>query len=196
MRSIVVCITLMTAVSFSSVAQKANLLQGNLKELAGQTHIRIDFNYDSMTVGNLSEKKYIEQMKARWDKEESGKGEKWEAYWSEGKEKQFEPVFQYFFSKESGIKISEDAPYTLHVKTMQMEPGWNIGIKGLRSSVEAMAVITKSDDPKHPVAVIELSRFRGSDGNGGDFEALRRIKEAYAEAGKGLGKLIKSKLGT
>jgi hypothetical protein len=149
-----------------------------------------------MTVGNLSEKKYIEDMKVRWDKKEPGKGEKWEAYWAEGREKQYEPVFQYFFSKESGLKITQDAPYTLHVKIMQMEPGWNIGIKGLRSSTEVIAVITKSDDPKRPIAVTELSRFRGRDGNGGDFEAVRRIKEAFAEAGEGLGQLVKSKSGS
>jgi hypothetical protein len=195
MKSIVVCISLIAGVTISSFGQKANILYGNLKELIGQSEIRIDFIYDSMTVGNLPEEKYIEQMKARWNKEEAGKGEKWEAYWSEGREKQYEPVFEYFFLKETGLKITDNAPYTLQVKTKLMEPGWNIGIKSLRSSIEGLAIITKSDDPKHPLTVIELPRSRGRDGNGGDFEAVRRIKEAYAEGGKGLGKIIKSKVG-
>lgn len=187
-------LALCIGVSLTSSAQKVELLAGELNQLKGQTDIAIQFVYDSMTVGKFSGEKYIENMKARWNQEEAGKGEKWETYWLEAREKRYEPVFKHFFSKESGLKTNPDAEYKLVFKTMHTEPGWNIGVKGLRSSIEAIAYVVKVDNPNQILTTFGLSKFRATDGNGGDWEAARRIQEAYLEAAKALGSLIKTQL--
>lgn len=187
------CMMAATAVS----AQKVKLKEGDLSALKGTTKLNVQYDYSSFTVGkNKPEAEYIEEKKAEYNKKEPGKGNTWEKSWVRDREARFEPQFKEQFEETSNISIGNNPSekYTLIFKTTHVEPGYNIGISRKNAEIDGEAWIVETANPDKVVAKLTVDNCPGRTFGGYDFDSGERIKEAYAVAGKGLGKFLKKKV--
>lgn len=185
---------LLILLSFSLTiqAQKLKLTEGDLSALKGETSINFEFTYDNMSVGKFdTEKEYVEKKTEEYNKKETGRGDNWAKSWVSDRHARYEPKFIELFTKASGMPESKSAKYTIIFKTKFTEPGFNIGIVRKNAKIDGEAVIVETANKKKVIAVISVDNALGRTFGGYDFDTGLRIGEAYADAGKALGKYIK-----
>jgi hypothetical protein len=148
-----------------------------------------------MKVGkNLSEDKYLKERVEKYNKEERGKGDRFKKSWLGAREDRYEPKFETLRSKylskyKMDVVRDKEAKYTLIVKTVYTEPGFNIGVMKRPASVTFEFVFVETATGKIKAKYF-LDKVPGSQMNGYDFDACTRIAESYAKAGKMLGAYI------
>jgi hypothetical protein len=164
------------------------VIAGNLQGLKGQTSYDLKFTYDSITVGrNIPEEKYLHDISARWEIKERGKGATFVKMWYDDRQGLYEPAFVESFEKSSKVKLhDQEAKYTLVFKTHWVEGGWDLGIEGSRAIIAGELWIVESGDNNKVKAKISIRDSQGNNSDGGDFDMTKRIKRAYAAAGKWL----------
>ena len=173
-------------------AQKVKTISGNADVLKTETSINIEFNYDNLSVGKYkNEQDYITAKTEEYNKKEAGKGDSWAASWANDKASRFEPKFVELFKINTGMAVITDAKYTLIFKTISIEPGYNIGISRKNAEIDAEVWIIETANRDNKVAVLTISNVPGGTAFGYDFDTGLRISEAYANAGKKLGKHFK-----
>ena len=181
-------------ISLSSMAQKIKLIEGDLAPLKGETSIMVKFTYDHMRVGKFDkEEDYVAKKTADYNKKEPGRGDNWAKSWASDRERMFEPKFIELFEKESEMTASVKSPakYTLIFKTIFTEPGYNVPMithENARIDAEVWIVETAGEKV---IAKISVEKAPGRSYGGSDYDTGVRIAEAYADAGKYLGKFIK-----
>lgn len=176
-------------------AQRIRLVEGNIQLLKGMKNISARVTYDSLVVGaEFPESTFVETKRKAWDVKEAGKGDKWVEYWNESKSRLYGPTFAYIFAKNAGIKLDKEAPYTLILRTKQIEPGWNGGPMGGPAFIIGEVWMVDSADESKVIAKFTLQKVKGDDATGGDFEMGRRIQQAYTNAAKHLGTYFKEKV--
>lgn len=169
----------------------------DLSFLSGQTKFNIEYNYDKMMVADATEETYKEEKIAKFNEKQPGKGERWAEKWVNARVLSYEPMFEeliskYVFKANGGTiaKKQTDAKYTVYVRTINTDPGWN-------------AVVMKRN-PKcvFEISVIEIAtgkvKAKGEmkawgvlmGGSDWDFDPTNSIKECYAKAGKEVGRMI------
>ncbi|MBC7887778.1 MAG: hypothetical protein H7Z13_07795 [Ferruginibacter sp.] len=182
---------LLTA-SLISDAQKLKLTDGDLSALKTETSINFEFTYDHMSVGKFdTEQEYLEKKTAEYNKKEAGRGDNWAKSWVSDRQSRFEPKFIELFTKASEMSESKTAKYTIIFKTKSTEPGYNIVISRKNAKIDAEAVIVETANKKKVIATISVDNALGRTFGGYDYDTGQRISEAYADAGKALGKFIK-----
>ena len=173
-------------------AQKVKTTSGNADVLKAETSINIEFNYDNLSVGKFkSEQEYVTAKTEEYNKKEAGKGDTWAASWKNDKESRFEPKFIELFKEASGMTVVTSAKYTLIFKTTSIEPGYNIGISRKNAQIDAEIWIVETANKSNKVATFTINNVPGGTAFGYDFDTGLRISEAYAKAGKSLGKFFK-----
>lgn len=188
-------ILLALIVPLTCLAQKTRILEGSLESLKGQTAISTVITYDNLIIGaGIPEKKFVSDRSAAWDAKERGKGAEWEQVWLAGQKKYYQSSFRKTLAQYSGLQVSDNAPYTIILKTIRIEPGWSGGIIGGVAWLEAEALVVNSADQQQVIARIQLPTCKGQDAVGGDFEMVKRIQQAYGEAGKLLGWYLRRKI--
>jgi len=188
--SALLCITFL-AVNVN--AQHIKLLEGNLSALKDEKNINTEFTYNDMRVGRYDkEEEYINDKKADYNKKEPGKGDTWAKNWVGDRKYRFEPKFNELFEKYSEMTVKPSAKYTLIFNTNFTEPGFNIGITRKSAMIDGEALIVETANRSNIIAKIRVEKAPGhSMWSGNDFDTGDRLSEAYATAGKGLGKFIK-----
>lgn len=182
--------------SFNTTAQKVSLVDGSVAPLKGEKKVNIQFVYDGMGVGSFAdEKDYVAKKKKEYNEKEPGRGDNWEKSWIGDRKNRFEPQFIELFSKHSGIIVGNypDAKYTLVFKTTFTEPGFNIYIARKNASVNGIATVVETSSKKQ-LAEYRVNKAPGRTFGGYDYDSGTRVQEAYATAGKGLGKTIAGSL--
>lgn len=187
-----------TVIAFTSqlAAQKINLTSGSIKEIIKEKNINIQYDYSDFQVGKAgSEADYIAKKVAEYNKDEPGKGEKWQAGWVDARKNRYEPKFEELINKmleKNGIVHGNfaDAKYTLIVKTTFVEPGFNVGVMKQPAYVSFEFTYVETSSPSTIVAKMTLLKVVGSQMMGYDFDMGSRIAESYAKAGKILGKYL------
>ncbi len=185
-------------ISFAGYAQRMSITQGSLKSLKGETSIKTEFTYDNMKVGKdgETEQEYMAEKKEKYNEKEAGKGDKWEKAWVEDRAARFEPQFRELFSKHSGFTtVGENPKYTLIFHTTRTEPGWNVGVMRASAQIDAEVTFVETKNRNNVIVKVTIIKSPGRDAMGYDFESGARLQEAYAKAGKSLGKLIEKELG-
>lgn len=178
--------------TFSAFGQRVKKTSGNEDILKSESTINIEFNYDNIQVGKYkTEPEYVAAKTAEYNKKEAGKGDSWAKSWANDKESRFEPKFIELFTRESGMTDSKDAKYTLIFKTTSIEPGYNIGISRKNAEIDAEIWIVETANKENKLATFTISNVPGGTAFGYDFDTGLRISEAYANAGKKLGKYLK-----
>lgn len=178
----------------ASVGNAQKLKQtGDLKFLKGQAEVNVEYRYDNMKVGKITEEQYIEESMADREKAEMGAGEKWLAGWKGNRESRFQPSFEELLNKtaEKGSKFGSypDAKYTLVFHTTWTEPGYNIGISKMPAYINATAYFMETGTDTE-LANITITKAQGSQYGGYDFDAGTRLAESYALSGKRLGAML------
>lgn len=189
-------VILFSAVSLNVQAQKIKLVNGDLGVLAGQNEINTEFVYDGMAVGKFkTEEEYIAKKTEEYNKKEAGKGDSWAKSWKADRQARFEPKFNELFGESSGMTSggSPKAKYTMIVKTIFTEPGFNVGIWRENASINLEISIVETANKGKALAEITVMKALGRTFGGFDFDTGVRLAEAYADAGKALGKFVKSK---
>lgn len=175
-------------------AQKIKLIEGSLDALRGATALNAKYDYSSISVGKFDrEADYVAKKKAEYNQKEPGKGDKWADSWEADRSGRFEPQFEELFQKYSDINLggASSAKYTLILKTTFIEPGFNVYITRKNALIDAEVLIVESANPGKVLAKISIAKAPGRTYGGYDFDTGQRIQEAYAAAGKALGKFIK-----
>ncbi len=173
-------------------AQKVKTTSGSDDILKPESSINIEFNYDNISVGKYkNEQDYVTAKTEEYNKKEAGKGDSWAASWKNDKQSRFEPKFIELFKDNSGMSILTDAKYTMIVKTVSIEPGWNIGISRKNAQIDLEIWIVETANKSNKLATFTIDNVPGGTAFGYDFDTGLRISEAYAKAGKSLGKSLK-----
>lgn len=188
---------LLSAALLTANLKAQDFEKANLDFLAGQTKFNIEYNYDDMMVADITEVNYKKEKIAKFNEKQPGKGERWAEKWVNARALTYEPMFEeliskYVFKANGGViaKKQPDAKYTVYVKTLNTDPGWN-------------AVVMKRN-PKcvFEISIIEIAtgavKAKGEmkangvlmGGSDWDFDPTNSIKECYAKAGKEVGKKI------
>lgn len=173
-------------------AQRVKTTSGNEDILKPESSINIEFNYDNISVGKYkNEQEYITAKTEEYNKKEPGKGDSWAASWKNDREARYQPKFIELFTLTSGMSDSKAAKYTMIVKTISIEPGWNIGISRKNAQIDLEIWIVETANKSNKLATFTIDNVPGGTAFGYDFDAGLRISEAYAKAGKSLGKSLK-----
>lgn len=174
------------------MAQKITLVKGDASVLKNEKTITTKFTYDSMSVGKFDkEADYVDQKKEDYNKKEAGKGDQWAKAWVNDRESRFEPRFNEKFTESTGISVSAQpaANYTLIFHTTFTEPGFSAGWPVHKNAlVTGTATLVETAHPSNIIAVYKVENAPGRLGIGFDFDTGVRIQEAYAMAGRELGK--------
>lgn len=182
----------------TAIAQRIKLKEGNLAAVKGTTEFNVRYDYSNMTVTtkNKPEAEFIENKKKDYNEKEAGKGDKWAESWVADREKRYAVQFKEEFEKQSNMKIGEmpDAKYTLVFHTTHTETGFNIGITRRNAYIDGELMIVETANPDKVIAKITIDDAAGQTFGGYDFDTGVRLQEAYAKAGKELGKFLRKKL--
>ena len=179
--------------SMTAVAQRIKISDGNLGGLKNENKINIEFKYDDMKVGKFEkEADYVSDKVADLNKKEAGRGDSWSKAWVNDRVEHFEPKFKELFTKSSDMTVDPSAKYTLIFNTTFTEPGFNVGVWRKNAEINGEAWIVETADKSKPVAKISLQKALGRTFGGYDFDTGVRIAEAYADAGKALGKFVRN----
>lgn len=173
-------------------AQRVKTTSGSDDILKPESSINIEFTYDNITVGKYkNEQDYITAKTEEYNKKEAGKGDAWAASWKNDRESRYEPKFLELFKETSGMSVTKEAKYTMIVKTVSIEPGWNIGISRKNAEIDLEVWIVETANKTNKLASFTINNVPGGTAFGYDFDTGLRISEAYAKAGKSLGKSLK-----
>lgn len=178
-------------------AQKVKLVEGDLDALKGVNSLNVTYDYNRMAVGKFeNESDYIAQKKDEYNKKEAGRGDEWEKAWKADRQNLFAPKFEELFTKYSGIALSQgyNQQYSIVLKTTFTEPGYDIYVSKKNAEIDAIVLIVESKNPAVVVAKISLDNCPGRTYTGNNYDTGVRLQEAYAAAGKALGKFLKKEL--
>lgn len=191
-RLLAIAIIMLSA--YTGFAQSMKLKSGKLNFLKGQKIINVVYSYDNMKVGKGTEEEYINKKVTDHNKDKAGKGDTWKKNWVAAREQQYQPKFEELINKrleEQGVKVGNypNAAYTLILKTVFTEPGFNVGIMRMPAFTNMEAAFVKTGSTTEE-AVVTMMKAPGADALGFDYDAGARIAESYAKAGKSLGAFL------
>ncbi len=183
---------LLFMISNNLKAQKIKVVQGSIDAVKAASSLNFEFTYDSMKVGKFDkETDYVAQKTDDYNKKEAGKGDSWAKAWTEDRKYRFEPKFIELFTEYSEKTKDTKAKYTLIFKTIFTEPGYNVGVWRKNAKIDAIVLVVETADHNNVVAKLTVDDALGRTFGGYDFDTGERITEAYADAGKALGKYFK-----
>jgi hypothetical protein len=174
----------------------------DLSYLKGQKEVAFQFVYDNLTVGKKgkTETDYVAEKVADNNKKEAGKGDAWAKAWVDARQKTYEPKFEELFNKTGGDKISGNrknttAKYTVIIRTLRIEPGYNIGVMKQAAFCDFEITIVETANPTKVLSKGVLLNQPGSQVMGYDYDVASRVQECYAKGGKTLGKTLGKAVG-
>ena len=176
-------------------AQKIKVIEGSVDAFKSDNSVNFEFTYDSMKVGKYDkEEDYVAQKQGDYNLKEPHKGDTWAKNWVDDRHYRFEPKFEELFLKYSEKTKNKDAKYTLIFKTTFTEPGYYFsGLPGAHKVAEIRGEvwIVESTNKNNVIAKLSVTDAIGRTASGfADFDTGSRIAEAYADAGKALGKYL------
>jgi len=117
------------------LGQMMKTASGDISVLAGEKELSVTFGYDNINVhGYSSEEDFIEDKVQIREKYKPGSGEVFRGSWFADRDSVYAPLFIRDFNtaipKKRKITISRNNPkakYNLHVQTLWVYPGYNVG---------------------------------------------------------------------
>ncbi len=175
-------------------AQKIKLESGNFGFFNGVTELKVEYDYESVSVGKYKvEQDYVTQKKADYNEKDPGSGDRWETAWFSDRSERYAPRFEeemnlQFIKREVNCKVGQifEAKYTVIFKTTFIEPGFNVGVARKNAFINGEAIFVESANHENILAKVSIENSPGRDAFGYDFDTGLRIQEAYAKAGKEL----------
>lgn len=189
--SIIVLVAIL--ISSATYAQKIKVVSGSLSYLKGKEAVGIEYDYSRLMVGKKTEKEYVTKKVEDANKVKAGAGETWQKAWLADRTQHYQPKFEELLNsstKGSGINFSSTAKSDakIVVVTTFIEPGYNIGVSKVPSSINLELLFMDGSTEKAKVTLVGAI---GQTYGYGDFDTGIRIGESYAKAAKSLGGVIK-----
>ena len=188
-------IGLMVLISTTSFGQKIKVVSGNINNLQGMSELKLEYDYSGLGVGKFDvEADYVDKKVAEKNEDEAGTGDLWKEKWFNDRPIRYEPKFEELLGNYAPfIKSGKDveADLTLLVHTTFIEPGYNVGVSRKPALINLELIFLKGDEE---LLVMTMMKSPGNAPMGHDYDTGYRISEAYAKAGKSLGKYLSSKL--
>ena len=197
MKKLSICLTVAFLVIFNLVGncQKVNL-DGDQEFLKSENKIALEYKYDKMGVGKFKNgDEYMAKKTSEYNEKEAGKGDKWALSWVADRSERYEPKFEELLNQNCKLinfDQNNKSNYTMIVETTFTEPGYNIGVMSKVASINLK--ITFVDKAGKKLAIMTIEKVPGRDAMGFDYDTGVRIEEAYAKAGKSVGKFIDKKI--
>jgi hypothetical protein len=176
-------------------AQKIKMTNGKISDLKGTEKIRIEYDYSDLGVGKFeNEEEYVAEKVAEKNDDEAGSGDQWREAWYNDRPTRYEPKFEELLSKnttsfECGQDVDSDVIMQVH--TTFIEPGFNVGVARKPASINLEVRFIQGNKLLSSMLVLNSP---GSGAMGYDFDAGYRIAEAYAKAGKSLGRYLEKQM--
>jgi len=172
-----------------------NTTIGDLKFLNGVSDLKIEYSYDGMMVGNMTEEDYIVKHAAELNNKKAGSGKEWKVKWVQDREKRYQPAFERYFVKvmsKAGISASttkSDAKYTVIIKTLTTEVGLYTGVSVVakKTFIDVDAIFIETGKPDNELCTIAAKHFVGDAGDFASYDIGLRITAAYLGLGNRLG---------
>ena len=190
---IMVC--LVFGLSSLTNAQKIAHKSGSVASLGALSEIRVEYTYDNLTVGKLSEADYLKKKTDEYNKKEPGKGDQWAKDWVSDRDMKYQPRFQDGFNNfckmlSVDFKVDPNAApkFKMVVHTTFTEPGYNIYMTSKSASINAEVTIFDASNAE--LAKLTITNSPGSGIFEADYDTGTRIQEAYANAGRSLAAYI------
>jgi hypothetical protein len=177
-------------IAFSASAQKMQIAKGSLQSLKGVQSVQVQFTYDHMNVGDGTEEFYLKRRSTEMNSKEAGRGDAWAKAWVNDRQARFEPKFLELFQEHSKMSVVADAKYILIFHTIFTEPGFNVGVAHRSARISAEVSLVDAANPSNVLTQVTITNSPGRGAGGFDYDTGYRIQEAYAKAGKSLGKFI------
>lgn len=171
-----------------------NHTSGDLTVLKGVKKVNIQFTYNDMVVGGMTESGYIEKKVSEYNAKKEGRGDEFAKVWEHNKINVYPVNFIELFEKGTGIKCdanNTDEEYTIIVNTTFFEPGFNVGVVRRNAEVSVVVKVVKASEPEKVLAEVSAQNCPGRTVWGYDFDVASRVSEAYAKAGKEVAKVVK-----
>ncbi|WP_298480792.1 hypothetical protein [uncultured Maribacter sp.] len=117
------------------LSQKIKTASGDISVLAGEKELSVTFGYNNMKVhGYTTEEEFIQVKEELRENHNPGSGSIFRGSWFADRDTVYEPLFIEYFNyalpKKRKVTVSRnnpDAKYNLHVQTLWMYPGYNVG---------------------------------------------------------------------
>jgi len=181
-------------------AQKIKVTKGDLSFLKGQTSVLLEYDYSNMAVGKFeNEADYVNKKVTEYNEKEPGRGDSWKESWEGDRASRFEPKFEELMNKYTskvGCEFDQtnvDAQYTMIVKTVFTEPGFNVGVMRKDAMINVVIQFVEKANPDNVIAEMTIDNVPGRTAMGNDYDTGLRLSEAYAMAGKALGSYLVKK---
>jgi hypothetical protein len=173
------------------------LKSGSFTALKGQTVINLKYDYSNMAVGKYkNEKDYIDKRTADLNKKEAGSGDKWAEAWVSDRQARFQPMFEKTLNMPLnviGVSVRDNAPdarYTLIVRTIFTEPGFNIGVTRQNAYINMVVDLVETANEATVLGTVEMNKVQSSSMWGYDFDTGARIESCYDRAGDWMGNFL------
>jgi hypothetical protein len=197
MKSLTTALLIFSASLFTTHLNAQDFDDADLSFLSGQTKFNIEYNYDKMMVADATEETYKKEKIAKFNEKQPGKGERWAEKWVNARALTYEPMFEelsnkFIFKANGGTaaKKQADAKYTIYVRTLNTDPGWNaVVMKRNPKCVFEISIIEIATGKEKAKGEMKASGILMG-GSDWDFDPTNSIKECYAKAGKEVGKKI------
>lgn len=165
---------------------------GDLASLKDVKQMEVQFTYENMIVGSMTEEAYTKKKVEEYNQKEAEKGDNWLKVWEADKQNVYPVSFLELLEKSCEIKECKDAQceYLMIVNTTFMEPGFNVGVMRRDAEISLTCKVVKKSDPSKVVTEIVVLHSPGRTAMGHDYSVASRVTEAYAKAGKVVGKKI------
>lgn len=180
-------------------AQKIKLVDGDISFLKGVKDLGVEFTYEDLTVGKMSEADYIAKKVAEAEEREPGTGEAWPDQWYGDRPGHYEPKFIELFNDvmlSEGVTLTESVEatdYMMIVQTNFIEPGFNVGVARKSALINLVVEFVETDNPENVLATFTIDKSPGGLPFGGDYDSGVRVGEAYAKAAKYFAKYLLKK---
>ncbi|MDH7445098.1 hypothetical protein [Aquimarina sp. 2201CG14-23] len=140
------------------LGQKIKTASGDISILAGEKELSVSFGYDNMNVhGYSSEEEFIKDKVRIREEHKPGSGEKFKGSWFADRDTVYAPLFienlNYALPKKRKIVVSRSNPnakYNLHIQTLWIYPGYNVGFSQ-PCKIEVALQIYEVANPKNIV---------------------------------------------
>ena len=178
------------------------IMPDNIDFLKGQEKIKVSYDYSDFSVGKYDkEADYVKMKMEKLQDDEPGKAEEWKNNWVGDRKSRYQPMFEELINKyteDINLKIHpsyDDAKYTMIVKTTFIEPGYNVYVSRKPASINLIISFIETKNPGKVLGSIIVENSEGTSFGFSDYDTGERIKEAYAKAGKEVGKFLVKQLG-
>jgi hypothetical protein len=181
----------------ANIFAQCKVESGSLAVLKGQTVINLQYDYSKMAVGKFkNESDYVADRTADMNKKKPGDGDRWAESWKNDRASRFQPTFEKNLNQElapfsvTGKENATDAKYTLIVRTVFTEPGYNVGISRMNAYIKVDVDLVETANPGTVLAKMIMKKENSINMMGYDYDTGARIQSAYDRAGEDLGECL------